>query len=463
MPEASCCEDSVYCCPHGASCDLVHGRCVIATGTQPLARKVPAQRTDGTGAEGAGIGPGTALPPAPLPAALPSSVLCPDKRSQCPDDTTCCQLSGGEYGCCPMPSAVCCSDRLHCCPQDTVCDLKRSTCLSPETAKALLPTVPSWTGQATRGALRLPAVGDVECDQEVSCPDGYTCCRLQSGAWGCCPFKKAVCCEDHIHCCPEGFTCHTEKGTCEQGALQVPWVRKTQSHPSPPERGVPCDNFASCPQGHTCCRIASGEWGCCPTPEAVCCSDHGQCCPQGYLCTADGHCQMGGRVMAGLEKTPAHPTPLAHTGDVCCDKRTSCPVGQTCCPSLGGGWACCQLPHAVCCEDHQHCCPAGYTCNVKARTCEKGTDAARPAARLALHPDGRVTDVACGDGHFCHDEQTCCRDSRGGWACCPFRQGFCCTDRRHCCPFGFQCAGRGTKCVRRKTLLQWDALLWAPH
>nr|6NUG_A Chain A, Granulin-4 [Homo sapiens] len=24
------------------------------------------------------------------------------------------------------------------------------------------------------------------CDMEVSCPDGYTCCRLQSGAWGCC-------------------------------------------------------------------------------------------------------------------------------------------------------------------------------------------------------------------------------------------------------------------------------------
>nr|2JYE_A Chain A, Granulin A [Homo sapiens] len=57
---------------------------------------------------------------------------------------------------------------------------------------------------------------DVKCDMEVSCPDGYTCCRLQSGAWGCCPFTQAVCCEDHIHCCPAGFTCDTQKGTCEQ-------------------------------------------------------------------------------------------------------------------------------------------------------------------------------------------------------------------------------------------------------
>lgn len=25
---------------------------------------------------------------------------------------------------------------------------------------------------------------------EVSCPDDYTCCRLLSGAWGCCPFAQ---------------------------------------------------------------------------------------------------------------------------------------------------------------------------------------------------------------------------------------------------------------------------------
>lgn len=25
---------------------------------------------------------------------------------------------------------------------------------------------------------------------EVSCPDDYTCCRLQSGDWGCCPFVQ---------------------------------------------------------------------------------------------------------------------------------------------------------------------------------------------------------------------------------------------------------------------------------
>lgn len=423
-------------------------------GTYPLAKKVPAQRANRRDAGGVHVRPGAllfgVLPLAPLPVALPTLVVCPDARSQCPDDTTCCKLPSGEYGCCPMPNAICCSDHLHCCPQDTVCDLKQSKCLSKEKATALLSKLPVRTAR------------DVECDQEVSCPDGYTCCRLQSGAWGCCPFSKAVCCDDHVHCCPEGFKCHTEKGTCEQEVLRVPWAQKTPAHPSLLKSDVPCDSFTSCPPRNTCCRLPSGEWGCCPIAEAVCCSGHEHCCPQGYLCTAEGQCRVGDRLAAGLEKMPAHQTSLSSMGDIGCDQHTSCPMGQTCCPSLSGGWACCQLPHAVCCEDRQHCCPAGYTCDVKARSCEKAVDGTRPAARLALGSDGGVTDVACGDGRFCHDEQTCCRDSQGGWACCPFRQGVCCVDRRHCCPVGFHCGARGTKCVRRKTLLHWDAPLRGP-
>lgn len=149
--------------------------------------------------------------------------------------------------------------------------------------------------------------------------------------------------------------------------------------------------------------------------------------------------------MAGLEKMPAHQTTPFQIGDIGCDQHTSCPVGQTCCPSLKGTWACCQLPHvslhpprwekgavslgyegdtrslapqAVCCEDRQHCCPAGYTCNVKARTCEKDVDSIQPSVHLTLGP--KVGNVACGEGHFCHDNQTCCKNSAGDWACCPY-------------------------------------------
>uniref|UniRef100_U3KM88 Progranulin n=1 Tax=Oryctolagus cuniculus TaxID=9986 RepID=U3KM88_RABIT len=434
MPEASCCEDRVHCCPHGAVCDLAHTRCIMATGTQPLAKKTPARRTNSL---------------VPL-VASPTSVLCPDGRSRCPDDSTCCELPSGKYGCCPMPNAICCSDHQHCCPQDTVCDLVQSKCLSKENATELLTKLPARTVQ------------DVKCDQEVSCPDGYTCCRLASGAWGCCPFTQAVCCEDHIHCCPEGFKCHTEKGTCELGPRQVPWMEKVPAPVSVPEppawrSGVPCDHLASCPVFSTCCQLASGQWGCCPVPAAVCCQDHQHCCPQGHTCTAEGRCRRQNETVAGLQKTPARQASLSHPRDIGCDQHTSCPVGQTCCPSLGGGWACCQLPHAVCCEDRQHCCPAGYTCNVKARSCEKEVEAAHAAAALLLPgPREGVRDVACGQGRFCHDNQTCCRDRQGGWACCPYPQGSCCADRQHCCPAGFHCKAKGTKCVRWGNL-RWDA------
>ena len=33
-------------------------------------------------------------------------VVCPGGGAQCPDGTTCCELSTGEYGCCPLPNAV---------------------------------------------------------------------------------------------------------------------------------------------------------------------------------------------------------------------------------------------------------------------------------------------------------------------------------------------------------------------
>lgn len=276
------------------------------------------------------------------------------------------------------------------------------------------------------------------------------------------PFVQAVCCNDHVHCCPTGYQCNIEKGTCDLETQWVPWKEKIPASLSRPdllamERDVPCDNVSSCPSSSTCCPVTPGEWGCCPAPEAVCCSDHQYCCPKGHTCVGKGHCKRKKDMVTGLNKMPTRRASASQPGNTTgCDQHTSCPVGQTCCPSLSKGWACCQLPHAVCCEDRQHCCPAGYTCNVKARTCEKEEDSALPATHLA-----RVGDVACGERRFCHNNYTCCRDSLGGWACCPYRQGICCADGRHCCPAGFRCGARGTKCLHKEAL-RWDAPLRDP-
>lgn len=57
-----------------------------------------------------------------------------------------------------------------------------------------------------------------------------------------------------------------------QEGRQLPWVeqapvRLSLSVPQAMESDVPCDNVTSCPSSTTCCRLASGEWGCCPAPE----------------------------------------------------------------------------------------------------------------------------------------------------------------------------------------------------
>ena len=48
-----------------------------------------------------------------------------------------------------------------------------------------------------------------------------------------------------------------------------------------------------CPDSNTCCKHASGQYGCCPLPNAVCCSDGVHCCPNKYKCDpASGKCYM---------------------------------------------------------------------------------------------------------------------------------------------------------------------------
>ncbi|NXV81522.1 GRN protein, partial [Atlantisia rogersi] len=231
MPQASCCADKVHCCPHATVCDLARGRCLSPAGDVPMGTPFPAWKRqsptpvtlrqvlcpDGRSAcpDGATCCPlpsaqygccplqnavccgdgqhccpqgttcdlehsvctssgGWAQPLASLPKAR--DVKCDDTTS-CPDGSTCCRLSSGAWGCCPMEEAVCCPDHVHCCPQGYTCDPQSSSCL--EEGGSRLPWVQK-TPALARG-------GDVRCDDTTSCPDGNTCCRTSAGTWGCCP------------------------------------------------------------------------------------------------------------------------------------------------------------------------------------------------------------------------------------------------------------------------------------
>ncbi|KAG6920928.1 granulin precursor, partial [Chelydra serpentina] len=444
MPQAACCADKVHCCPHATTCDLEHARCLSAAGEQPMGSKVPAQKR---------------APWQGVPASF-SVITCSDHQSVCPDGTTCCQLPTSQYGCCPLQNAVCCSDRLHCCPQGTTCDLRHSKC-----ASTLGQTQP-----LTRLLDASETARDVRCDEQTSCPDGSTCCRLLTGAWACCPMPEAVCCQDHVHCCPTGYTCDLSGGTCQPPAAPIPWLEKTPARVRAPSRGrdVPCDEQTSCPDGNTCCRLPTGAWGCCPSPQAVCCQDHIHCCPTGYTCDPSGSCLPALLSVPWAPKAPAHVLGAAQIRGVKCNQTVSCEDGQTCCKSKMDTWACCHLPNAVCCEDHQHCCPGGYTCNLATQSCEKQQarrvlpgDRSTSASLLPASPEPS-NDVTCDAQHYCHTHQTCCKAASGAWACCPYYKGHCCPDQRHCCPWGYRCTSSSLDCKRRWPL-RWDAGAPWPH
>ena len=117
--------------------------------------------------------------------AVTNKVTCPD-QSQCPNDSTCCEMSAGQYGCCPIPNAMCCSDGQHCCPTGYTCDVGAGTCVQSIHGEGNLAMI---VGGFSSGTVR--------CDDKSLCPNDNTCCMMTTGAWGCCPLPKVhyyICC-----------------------------------------------------------------------------------------------------------------------------------------------------------------------------------------------------------------------------------------------------------------------------
>ncbi|KAJ8414445.1 hypothetical protein AAFF_G00053150 [Aldrovandia affinis] len=442
-PNAVCCSDHLHCCPDSTTCDLEHKTCKSSKVKSPPGDHVPSP---------------------------PHVVECSDKVSTCPDDTTCCKLTNGNYSCCPMPRAVCCEDHLHCCPEDTECDLAHSTCVSTSgntTWATKLPAVRFPPSESTGNAVR--------CNDSVACSDGDTCCRDAQGQWACCPLPQAVCCEDDVHCCPHDTVCNLAASTCDDPTGSVPWLEKVPAVSLQPDgetngeqhteaKNVTCDSTHTCPSGSTCCQTEEGEWACCPLLQAVCCEDHLHCCPRGTVCnvttsTCDDHTGS----VPWLEKAPA--LTLSPNNEKC-DEQTVCPSGTTCCKQNSGQWACCPLPHAVCCEDHEHCCPKGYKCDVSQQACNKPGELGLPwvskQPALGEEQTGHNTSSTQLDTRLCDPQTICPRDTTccymnktRKWGCCPLPNAVCCDDGDHCCPNGYKCNVRHTSCTRGSLVIPW--------
>ena len=79
-------------------------------------------------------------------------------------------------------------------------------------------------------------------------------------------YFQAVCCSDGKHCCPENTKCEVSSGKCMRGdSVIMDWFEKT---PALRAQNVVCpDGQSQCKTGQTCCKLSSGQYGCCPLPK----------------------------------------------------------------------------------------------------------------------------------------------------------------------------------------------------
>eukprot|EP00058_Branchiostoma_floridae_P015157 XP_002600645.1 hypothetical protein BRAFLDRAFT_102424 [Branchiostoma floridae] len=414
LRNAVCCNDHVHCCPEDTTCEVSSGKCKRKESTIPWFEKVPVITK----------------------VKEVSSVKC-DATHECPSKHTCCKLASGQWGCCPLPSAVCCDDHVHCCPEDTTCEVSSGKCKRKDISIPWFEKVPAITTEEE--------VSNVKCDATHECPSKHKCCKLASGQWGCCPLPSAVCCNDHVHCCPEGTTCSVSTGKCEKGDISLAWFEKTSAITVEDAPNVMCDATHECKAKETCCKLKSGQWGCCPLPKAVCCDDKVHCCPEGTTCSVStGKCHKGDDSITWFEKLPAKT--VQNDQNIMCDATHECPSKHTCCKLASGQWGCCPLPSAVCCDDHVHCCPEDTTCEVSSGKCKR-----REISFPWLEKTSAITvedapNVMCDATHECKARETCCKLASGQWGCCPLPKAVCCNDHVHCCPEGTTCSVSTGKC-----------------
>lgn len=86
--QAVCCTDGEHCCPTHYSCDVSHVSCIKGDVVIPWYNKIAAQSS---------LTPNSDL----------TANKC-DEQSSCSTDSTCCQLTTGEWGCCPLPQVKIC-------------------------------------------------------------------------------------------------------------------------------------------------------------------------------------------------------------------------------------------------------------------------------------------------------------------------------------------------------------------
>ena len=483
---AVCCSEFNSCCPQGNKCPKdANSNCIPNVASRypflkPKSSAFRATKHFSGPVKTEGLVPPTVKQPTIIasfktePAFVPkvpqnvNNVVCPDRRSECSSNATCCLLKSGGYGCCPLPNALCCRDQVHCCPEGYECKTGEGNCIKGDKVIAMFKKQPAI----------IKKTQNIVCpDERSECDNKSTCCLLGLGTYGCCPVINAQCCDDKIHCCPSGYLCKNDgSGACVKGDRVAPLLKKQPAIATiKKSQNIVCpDGQSECDINSTCCLLASGTYGCCPVPRAQCCEDRTHCCPEDYKCETST-CTQGDQVVAMLKKQPAilkRTTSLQRSSVVFCKDKTTCPDKSTCCKLKSGQYGCCPQLNGVCCSDGVHCCPAGFTCDLNKGTCTKGDRIAVPfLAKLAVATPKRVIKsdkivspslvklpvatvelpegvIKCPDNGYCPDTSTCCLLESGRYGCCPQVKATCCSDKEHCCPQNYKCQFKSNTCTK---------------
>ena len=411
QPNANCCADKIHCCPSGYSCSTTANTCIRGVSVIPMMTKLP-----------------TLSSPTEL-----KGVICPNGKSECPNGSTCCSRGDTGYGCCPLVNAVCCPDQTHCCPNNFTCDASKGTCVKEASTFSALHKLfePLYNGKVKENVCP---------DGESECSDINTCCKTDTGKYGCCELPQATCCPDIKHCCPNGYICNSD-GSCNKPdsfiQIEAGLIKKKV-------KDVTCgDGSTLCKNDQTCCHLQDGHYGCCNLADANCCGDGIHCCPNGYTCNvAGGTCVKEASVIPILKKIMSVSTRVR--GDIKCPDDTACYDNNTCCKTKSNSFGCCPSPKATCCADEVHCCPSGTTCDLEGHTCRVSEAKHQPLLRVGGMKELVVVNVVCPSipGHEqkeCSTNSTCCLLSEGKYGCCPFKNAVCCDDKKHCCPVDYAC------------------------
>nr|CAH8867609.1 unnamed protein product [Trichobilharzia regenti] len=462
-----CCIDGKSCCPEGSRCDSGSGQCIYADGSIKPSRQIS------------------------------DAICCSDGKHCCPQGSVC---DVTHQICKPLNTHQILeannnnhNDNSNNDNNNFFDNLYLTKTSKPARANPNINQAKGIVGRkATNSSAKylMSYTGTLCPDLLFECPSGTTCCPSTEEGWACCPFPDAVCCSDGEHCCPNGYSCDLASQRCVQqftsasspsddNSKKPPASVSSLSHSTKIIKDIICpDGNFSCPSNTTCCQVTEGGWGCCPFPRAVCCSDRIHCCPEKTVCDLEEETCLdeSGDIVAAMEPKSVpnnnnNDNTLHSLITICSDKKSAC-IGGTCCPGVDDQSSlCCPHENAVCCGDGKHCCPEGTVCDPTVGGCKPQEMQPPKPSSLSLfkkitalsvnskgvHDDNDVDESSVsnvfsqlcpGGKSMCPDTSTCCKLSQGGgYACCPTRNGICCTGQNTCCPHGSRCLANG-KCEK---------------